>query len=180
MKREYFCDPDSQTPIAHNMITHRYTVISQNSKEENKLFLQIFEDNYPENYKALEKHYAKHVRKRYMMARRGILCNFMVNDNTPDVDEDGVMHPEFVPCPLRCECKLGFCSLVERKLITEKELSYLKLSASGMEYLQIADEMGRTLENVKATFKRMYRRLGFSGTTAKAQLISYAKDHQLI
>lgn len=178
--REYFTLPDSETAVSHNLTTNEFTELSPNTSQENELFLDAFEDNFFSTYKDLREKYENHVHKRFAMARRAILCNFSLHDNEPDIDTDGMMHPEFVMCPMRCECRLGFCALKRRTALTEREIEYIKLAASGKSYEQIADELDRSQFTVQTMFRNIYARLNFHGKTAKAQLIMYCKNNQLI
>lgn len=180
IKREYFISHDSLTAISHDLNNGGYIEISPETRDENEIFLNALQDNYPDAYEALKKRFENHANKRFNMARQGLMCNFSINDNQPDLDENGILHPEFITCPIRNHCKLGFCKLKRRSDLTDLQLKYIKLASDGLSYQQIADNLCRSLHTVRTTFKKIYARLNFHGKTALANTIRYAAERQLI
>ncbi|KKQ19250.1 MAG: Transcriptional regulator, LuxR family, partial [Candidatus Nomurabacteria bacterium GW2011_GWC2_36_9] len=82
---------------------------------------------FPRCYKRLKEVYGQSREFRYLAARRFIKCNCGEFDNVLDVDDNGLIHPELVTCPMRGEClDEGIICLPERETgltAREKEIA---------------------------------------------------------
>jgi len=125
----------------------------------------IIMSTYPEAHAALyNRYYASlqnHVYFRFLVVRGFAKCNFGQFDNKADIDEEGNFHFEFVPCPLRGECKDEniICSAKPRSILSAAEIKVLELISIGKEAEEIADMLFISKHTVDTHRKNMQKKL---------------------
>lgn len=104
---EFFVKPDGNIVVDIDGHCHTY---EEKDRELSLFMLDRIHKQYPAAYAALEREYGKSKANQrhyeYLRVHRFIRCNFGKSDGlTFDVD-NGVLHIEDVPCPIKCECPL--------------------------------------------------------------------------
>jgi DNA-binding CsgD family transcriptional regulator len=139
-------------------------------------------DRYPKALAALKEWHSKYRRnepyQRYRMVRTFCKCNFGSIDHVPDVDTDGRMHFEHVPCPLRGDCPMEnvICHPEFDSKISPSEMRVLELVYRQVGVEEIADRLCLSIHTVKNHKRNAYHRIGVPDTPA---FIAYANDHNL-
>lgn len=107
-KLEFFTTPEGRVMFVAEDSPARE--LKPESKDFIDEFYEIISEWYAEATAALEEFYKKSSKNlpyfRYLVVHRFIRCNFGQYDNVFDIDQVGRWKLEFVPCPLRGECKL--------------------------------------------------------------------------
>ena len=177
-KFEFYGTPEGEVIISENG-THR--TYEQEDRAFTVYMLNLIKTFYPEAEKALNEVYAKSQLNRsyfeYLKVRRFIKCNFFQFDNVPDIDDDACKF-EFVPCPLRGECK--YCDIIcnakfDTKL-SDRENEVMKLYCKGFRTDEIAEQLFRSIETVK-THKR--NALQKSKMCSLTDFITYAQKNHI-
>jgi DNA-binding CsgD family transcriptional regulator len=124
---------------------------------------------------------ASWLNKRYyhfLMARRFIKCNFGGYDNVLDIDHLGRMNFEFVPCPLRGECKYDriICSPKFNSKLSERELEVMKMLYEGHSDDEVSNKLFISLNTVNNHRKNSFKKLDIH---SMADFIRYANDNNL-
>lgn len=137
---------------------------------------------YPKAYAALSTAYGGcAVNQRYYrfrMVSRFIRCNFAQLDNIPDISADGRFAFEFVPCPLRGECKLEcvVCRPEFAHKLSSAELPVMRLWYDGADEKYIADKLYLSPHTVHNHIRHAYER---TGTHSRSEFIKYAAQNKL-
>lgn len=176
---EYFGTPEGEVMIIENGAARTYV---QEDLAFTTYMIEKIKNLYSEAYKALTTIYQKSALNRtyyeFLIVRRFINCNFSKLDNIPDLDEEGAFHFEFVPCPLRAECK--YCNIIcNAKMDTslsacEKEI--MKLYLDGKKSDEIADMLFKSIHTVRTHKRNAYQKLGVSSTQ---EFFAYVKKNNL-
>ena len=152
---EFYGTPEGEVIISENDVHRNYDI---KDRDFTAYMLDRIKTFHSEAYRALCETYAKSQLNRsyyeYLIVRRFVKCNFFQFDNVPDL-EDGVFKFEFVPCPLRGECKYDHiicCAKYDTKL-TDRENEVMKLYCKGLRTDEIAEMLFISIETVK-THKR--------------------------
>jgi DNA-binding CsgD family transcriptional regulator len=156
--------------------------LTENSHEIISFMLDKIENLYPKAYAALNKEYKQLTAipflKRFNIVNRFCRCNFGSIDNIKDVDSRGRFVFEYVPCPLRGECRLEkvVCEPEFESQISKSEMRVLELLYKGFEKEEIAERLFISIHTVNNHIRNAYVRLGFH---EKAEFIDYAHRHKL-
>ena len=159
---EFYSTPEGKVMIDCEEGPRSYEIEDRNFTEA---FLDMVREFYPDAFKALSEFYAPSKLNRtyyeYLIVHRFIRCNFSAYDNQKDLDGNGSTHFEFVPCPLRGECK--HCNIVcnprfNSKLSTKEEV-VMRLYAEGLRADEIADRLFNSIETVKTHKRNALRKL---------------------
>lgn len=159
---EFFLTPDGDIMMCEEgqgvrAYTERDTAFST-------YLLKLVQTYYPEAYVALQKEYVRYQGNNsyyaWKMASRFIRCNFGKYDGlTYDVD-GFTMHLEEVSCPQRRECPLANIVCKPKALtLTEREREIAMLTAKGMSYKDISEQLGITHSTIKNLMQRIKKRL---------------------
>ena len=178
---EFFWTPANSRLMFHDLVTDKVEPFSSNHLALAKRVDARVKEMYPETYAKLCEIYGNPEAMVYPRAHRFLKCNFSVNDNLPDIDEDWNFILELVPCPMRGECKDGICSPKLTSLISQREIEVVRLHVEGLSQDEIGERLfisGRTVHN---HFTNIYHKLGFTGKPCPDHLlINYAYKNNLV
>ncbi|MDR1561169.1 MAG: helix-turn-helix transcriptional regulator [Holosporaceae bacterium] len=144
--------------------------------------LDKIESLYPKAYSALNKEYKQLTAipslKRFNIVNRFCRCNFGTIDNIRDIDGKGRFVFEYVPCPLRGECRLEgvVCAPEFNSKISDSEMRVLELLYRGFEKEEIAEKLHLSIHTINNHIRNAYTRLGFH---EKAEFIDYAHRNKI-
>jgi len=140
---------------------------------------QNIKENYPEAFRALTDIYGNSALYKFMMVRRFGKCNFSIYDNRPDIRTDGLFNLEFVPCPLRGECKWEntICLPKFNTALSDREMQVLKLICENLEDSQIADKLFISIHTANNHRRSIERKLGVNN---KLGILKYAKENSIL
>jgi len=174
--KEYFCTPDGAVSI--RVGERMRTLTADDSDIINELLYKV-EQDYPKAYAALESEYSGQAHARWRMFHRFVRCNFGVFDHVDDVDTDNTFHFEKVACPMRGECKneCVICMPEFSTTLSAREYEILALIVEGLNDVQIADRIFRSVDTVKNHRKNIRRKLNVHSNT---ELIETARKNNLI
>lgn len=159
---EFYKSPDGEIMI--KMLNEPVRKLEENDRDLiQELFITI-RDRYPIAFKRLGELYSKTERNRwhfeYKIVHRFIRCNFGEYDQYKyDIDHNGYFQFEEVKCPLRGECihEEVICKPQLNTKLSQREMEILRLTATGLQALEIANELSismatvnRHRENIKA------------------------------
>jgi len=132
------------------------------------------EAQFPKCYKRLRDIYGQSNQFRYLAARRFIKCNCGEFDNVLDIDENGLIHPELVTCPMRGEClDEGIICLPERETgLTVREKEIAQLVAQGLSNEEIARKLFIGIDAVKSHVQNCLRKLELHSRAALSTYIT--------
>lgn len=132
------------------------------------------EAQFPKCYKRLKEIYGQSPQFRYLAAKRFVKCNCSEYDNVLDIDNNGVIHPELVSCPMRGEClDEGIICLPEREIgLTAREKEIAQLVTKGMSNEEIARQLFIGIDAVKSHVQNCLRKLELSNRAALSSYIS--------
>ena len=137
---------------------------------------------YPEALAVLEERYGRFipniVHYRFCIVLRFCKCNFGAIDPVPDVDSDGQMRFEHVPCPLRGECPMEgvVCHPKFNSKISAAEKRVLELVYRQMPVDEIASRLCLSPHTVKNHKRNAYNRIGVH---KDSEFMAYANAHNL-
>jgi DNA-binding CsgD family transcriptional regulator len=141
-------------------------------------FLEIIREFYPEAFKSLSEYYAPSRLNRtyyeYLIVHRFIRCNFSPYDNQKDIDAGGATHFEFVPCPLRGECRQCniVCNPKFNSKLSAKEEAAMRLYSDGMRADEIAERLFLSIETIKTHKRNALKKLNMHSLT---EFIAFAQ-----
>jgi len=144
--------------------------------------IEIMSTFYPKAYEALcEAYNGCALNKwyyRFRVVMRFIRCNFAQLDNVPDVSGAGRYAFEFVPCPLRGECKLEcvVCRPEFDHKLSSAELPVMRLWFDGYDEKFIADKLYLSPHTVHNHIRHAYQR---TNTHSRSEFVRYAAQHSL-
>ena len=142
---------------------------------------KAIKERYPEVYSKLLDIYGHHDSYAYSRAYRFLKCNFSVNDNQPDIDEDFNFLLELVPCPLRGECLDGICNPKLTSQLSKREIDIVRLHVEGLSPAEIGERLFISKATVHNHFSNIYNKLGFTNQTCPDHLlINYAYKNHLV
>lgn len=115
---------------------------------------------------------------RFRMMTRFIKCNFAQLDNIPDVADNCQFNFEFVPCPIRGECKLEciICRPEFDHKLSTAELPVLRLWYKGKSPDEIADLLCLSPHTVHNHIRNAYNR---TGVHSRSEFVKYATQNAL-
>lgn len=143
---------------------------------------EIISTFYPKAYAALcEQYKGCSPYKRYFRYRivlRFVRCNFAQLDNIPDVSDTAECTFEFVPCPLRGECKLEcvVCRPEFDHKLSSAELPVMRLWFQGKDVKYIADKLCLSPHTIHNHIRHAYQR---TDTHTRSEFVKYAAQHNL-
>ena len=178
---EFFISPSGKVMVQRLGCEARE--LTENDRELIDEMFEYISTFYTDSFNALKEVYQQSIfNERYykfLIARRFIKCNFGQYASPCDVDEFGVFNFEFVPCPLRGECKYedSICNPKFNSSLSGRELEVMKLYASGKSVDVIAGMLFISINTVKNHIKNAFRKVGVHSL---AEFIQYANSHNLI
>lgn len=137
---------------------------------------------YPKAYAALADEYKGSVRNqsyfRFLIASRFIRCNFAPLDNVPDFSAASLSSFEFVPCPLRGECRLEcvVCRPEFDHKLSAAELRVMRLWCQGQSEDEIARQLYLSPCTIHNHIANAYNRTGIH---SRHEFVAYASKHNL-
>lgn len=143
---------------------------------------EMVSEFYPEAHKALAECYKPSQRNpsyyRFLTVRRFVKCNFGNYDNVMDIDHLGRMNFEFVPCPMRGECKYDgvICNPKFNTCLSPRELEVMQMCFEGRTDDEIATALFISLNTVNNHRKNSFKKLSIH---SMADFIRYANDNKL-
>lgn len=175
---EFYGTPEGEVIISENGQHRTYEMAD---KAFTSFILERIKTFHSEAYKALCETYCKSQLNKsyceYLIVRRFIKCNFSQYDNIADL-EQGIFKFEFVPCPLRGECKYDriiCCAKYDTKL-TERENEVMKHYCVGLKADAIAEKLFISIETVKTHKRNALQKLGM---TSISEFIAYAAKNRI-
>lgn len=137
---------------------------------------------YPKAFSALSEEYRGSAKNlpyyHFRIASRFIRCNFAPQDNIPDFSADGQCTFEYVPCPLRGECRLEcvVCRPEFDHKLSPAELRVMRLWCDGRSEQEIANELYISPCTVHNHIASAYRRTDIH---SRHEFVAYASKHNL-
>lgn len=173
------------TPEGNVMISGHGRPLKIYEPSDRELTMAMVErlgEQYPEALSALGETYERSKNNRhyyeYLMVHRFIRCNFKEYDSKSDIDNQGNFRFEFVPCPLRGECK--YCNVIcNPKLntkLSDREYQVMKLYYESYTAEQIADMLYRSICTIKKHKRNVLERLNMHSIQ---EFTSYAAKNRM-
>ncbi len=137
---------------------------------------------YPQAYAALCEEYKQSSLNqpyyRFRIVSRFVRCNFGALDDVPDISQEMHCRFEYVPCPLRGECRLDriVCRPEFNHQISPAEMQVLALVYAGKTEEAIAERLCLSPHTVHTHVRNAYARLGLH---SKGDFIRYASSNNL-
>ena len=115
---------------------------------------------------------------RYRIAARFIRCNLAIFDHIPDFSDTCHCSFEYVPCPLRGECRYEnvICRPEFNSKLSAAEIPVLRLWFTGLSYELIADRLHLSPHTVHNHIRNAYERLDIH---SRAEFVRYASQNNL-
>ena len=139
-------------------------VYGKNDYEFTASAMDWINENYPDAVKVLEKKFGTSKMNRtffhWQIVTNFFACKCGATDNVLDIDEDGVMHAEFIACPCRFFCKDQVCMIAQKYKLTPAESEIMPLLADGLSHKSIGMILKKSPEAVKSTICRACKRFG--------------------
>lgn len=157
-------------------------VYHKNDYEFTGVAMAWLNENYPDAVKKLEKEFSDCRFNRpvfhWKIVTRFFACKCGMSDNVLDIDGEGMLHPEFIPCPYRLFCKNMICEAEPKFKLTATEREIVPLLADGYSQKMIANELNKTPEAVKSTIFRACKRFGLEANGKK--LVAFCNKQGLL
>lgn len=137
----------------------------------------VIEEFYPAAYAALCREYESCKRNipyfRFRVASRFIRCNFSALDNMPDMINGMFSTFEYVPCPLRGECRFErvICRPEFNHKLTSAEMRVMELWYSGSSEDVISSLLCLSPHTIHNHIRNSYLKLGVH---SKAEFVRFA------
>jgi len=115
---------------------------------------------------------------RFRIVTRFIRCNLAQLDNVPDISDTCDCAFEFVPCPLRGECKLDcvVCRPEFDHKLSAAEFPVMRLWYQGEDVKYIADKLCLSPHTIHNHIRHAYQR---TDTHTRGEFVKYAAQHNL-
>lgn len=115
---------------------------------------------------------------RYRIVRRFVRCNFGGLDDVSDISASMRCNFEYVPCPLRGECRFDriVCHPEFNHQLSPAELQVLRLVYDGLTEEAIGERLRLSPHTIHSHVRNAYARLNIH---SKAEFIRYAADNSL-
>lgn len=115
---------------------------------------------------------------RFRIASRFIRCNFAQLDNIPDFSDNCCCAFEFVPCPLRGECRHEkvICRPEFYHKLSAAEMPVLRLWFNGLSIDNIAERLCLSPHTIHNHIRHAYQRLNIH---SRAEFVRYASQTNL-
>lgn len=115
---------------------------------------------------------------RFRIVSRFIRCNFAQLDNIPDISDNSRCSFEFVPCPLRGECKLEcvVCRPEFDHKLSAAEPPVMHLWFDGKSPDEIAEQLCLSPHTIHNHIRHAYER---TGVHSRGEFIKYATQNNL-
>lgn len=175
MLYEFFMNPRGNQIIVNDIEKEEYIPFNPSLIELNKFLLNTIKNDYPEAFRRC----SEFTFSDFKAVERFLRCNFSFHDNKPDIDGDGNLIIEFVPCPLRGICKEEgiICSPKFSSDLSSRELEVAKALASGMKIHEICDSLYISEATVKNHRNKIYKKLKINKI---ADLVNWAYKTKII
>lgn len=142
----------------------------------------LIEEFYPIAYKALTSEYSRCCANisyfQYRIVSRFLKCNFSVLDNSPDLSNGVFSNFEYIPCPLRGECKFEhvICRPEFNHSLSKSEIRVMSMWFDGMSEDDIASSLCLSPHTVHAHIRNSYTKLGVH---SRAEFVKYASSNSI-
>lgn len=156
--------------------------LTENDRTEIGYVFDYICDFYPDAFAKLQEKYKRCASNvpyyQYKIVWSFCKCNFGIIDNTDDIDENGDMHFEHVPCPMRGECPYEnvVCHPKFNSKISDSEMRVLELLFKNLPKEEIALRLYLSIHTVNNHIRNAFQRIGVH---EKAEFIDYAHKHHL-
>lgn len=156
--------------------------LMENDYDTVRSVIEYISTFYPKAYKALADEYKAMSFNmpfyRYRIASRFIRCNFAQLDSTPDIDGNMRSTFEYIPCPLRGECKHEnvICRPAFDHQLSPAEVRVMRLVYEGLNEADIAERLRLSPYTVHTHVRNAYSRLGLH---CKAEFVKYAAANNI-
>lgn len=142
-------------------------LLNENNRELLAMLGSLIERQYPDAWKALSDNYKRYEGNpsHYLFLRvcRFILCNMGKQDSLSFDVDNGVLHIEDIPCPMRNECAWNGIVCHPKALnLNEREQKVISRWAKGDSYKEISEEMKVSTSSVKNTIYKAANRMKLS------------------
>jgi hypothetical protein len=157
-------------------------VYNKNDYEFTGVAMAWLNENYPDAVKKLEKEFSDCRFNRplfhWKIVTRFFACKCGATDNVLDIDEDGILHSEFIQCPYRQFCKNMICEAAPKFRLTPVEKEIMPLLADGYSQKMIANELHKSPDAIKSTIFRACKRFGLEANGKK--LVAFCNKQGLL
>lgn len=157
-------------------------VYNKNDYEFTGVAMAWLNENYPDAVKKLEKEFSDCRFNRplfhWKIVTRFFACKCGATDNVLDIDEDGILHSEFIQCPYRQFCKNMICEVAPKFRLTPVEKEIMPLLADGYSQKMIANELHKSPDAIKSTIFRACKRFGLEANGKK--LVAFCNKQGLL
>lgn len=179
---EFFWTPANSRLMVHNLKTDEvFPFDDQKHLSFAKKIDGVIKEKYPYVYSRLCELYGDKESFAFARANRFLKCNFSINDNQPDIDEDFNFQPELVPCPLRGECIDHICNPKLTYTLSAREIDIVRLHVEGLNPADIGERLFISKATVHNHFTNIYNKLGFTNQACPDHLlINYAYKNHLV
>lgn len=176
---EFYGTPSGEVIINEG---NSHKVYEIEDRQFTESMLEHIRNFYTDAFKALSECYSKSRENRsyynYLIVRRFIKCNFSEYDNKNDIDENESLNFEFVPCPLRSECKYCniICNAKFNTSLSECELRVMKLYYKGLKKEEIAENLYLSILTVQTHKRNVFTKLKINSLS---EFIIFANNNKL-
>lgn len=145
--------------------------------------LDMIQTYYPKAYHALAEEYkacrGNVLYFNYRVVLRFIKCNYAALDNMPDIEDDLLGRFEYVPCPLRGECKheCVICRPEFDSELSEAEKRVMRRWKDNQTVEGIAADLYLSPHTVNNHIRHSYKKLGVH---SKSEFIVVAEKYKFL
>jgi DNA-binding CsgD family transcriptional regulator len=160
MKIEFYIDPIKPwETVVHDIENVRFRYIKSTDKALIESIIQSVKVKHPEAYDRLLKLH----NSKYEMVIRFLRCNFALNDNRPDINDDFNFEFECVACPLKggfCKDEGVICNPKVSSVLSIREIEVASYLADGVEKESVAELLFISVFTVENHRRNIYAKLG--------------------
>lgn len=177
---EFYGTPTGQVMMSNS--DSPLKIYEESDREFTLAMIEHIGGFYPEAMTALSKTYESSRKNRryfeYLIVHRFIRCNFNEYDSRLDIDSMGCFRFEFVPCPMRGECKYCgvICNPSFNAKLSPKEIEVMKMFYRGSSIEHIAESLFIAMSTVKKHKRNVLERLKLHSLS---EFLSYASKNHL-
>lgn len=176
---EFYATPEGEIMVSSE--GNPLKVYEMSDRELTTFMIERLSNFYPDALEALSKTYEKSKQNKiyfeYLIVHRFIRCNFSAYDSRPDI-QDGCFKFEFVPCPLRGECK--YCNVIcnpsFNSNLSLREMEVMKLYFNSVPEEKIAEMLFISIYTVKKHKRNVLEKLSLHSLS---EFISHASKFKM-
>lgn len=176
---EFYATPKGEVVISESGKLRIYELSDIHFTEK---MLSLIREKYTEAFKTLCDTYKESQPNKtyfeFLMVRRFVKCNFSQYDDVVDIDTKENFHFEFVPCPLRGECKSCgiICNPKYTTPLTERENEVMRLVYEGNTASDICEHLGISQLTYNTHKRNVFMKLR---VCSLPEFIIYARQNRL-